>query len=418
MARMATVPAPPIPIRSGVSSPASVRGLVAVFSSTFFELAGYFMLLPWLLLRIESHSDSMVSAGMFAATTWLGILTVTPFASAISRRIGSRACLRLSAALACLVSAGFALTDQLPVWYALEWVGGMASGLRWVVAEATVAQMSPPACRGKVVGGFETMVGSTFVVGPLLLVTIGPASSHVIWIAMVMMSLSLASSLLIPSGPMAPPVTAVGLRRHWMRWRLVVRDRPTLLFAGFLGGFFESGLTSSAPLFGLSLHLGESMSAMLMSAGGLGSALMMLPAGLMADRMAGASQHPGAPARGRRRLMIACCALAGCASLALLLSPLQPAIAAPVVFVWGAAGGALYTLALIDAGHGSSNHHLIHSTAVLVLAYTVGGITAPTLSGLMLDYAWPWGLPAALTGLAALGAHFLSRQTPSPQCAN
>lgn len=415
MAGMATLPAPHIPIHPGVSSPGRVRGLVAVFSSTFFELAGYFMLLPWLLMRIESHSDSMISAGMFAATTWLGILTVTPFASAISRRIGSRACLRLSAALACLVTAGFATTNQLPVWYALEWIGGMASGLRWIVAEAAVAQMSPSACRGKVVGGFEAMVGSTFVFGPMVLVAIGPSSDSVIWVALGAMALSLVASLLIPQAPMATPVAPVSLRRHWVRWRMVVRDRPTLLFAGFLGGFFESGLTSSSPLFGLSLHLGASESAMLMSAGGLGSALMMLPAGWMADRLAGRSQHADAPARALRRLMRACCLLAGIASLALWPAMHLPAIAAPMVFVWGAAGGALYTLALIDAGHGTSNHHLVHSTAVLVMAYTAGGIVAPALSGLLLDYAWPWGLPIALIGLAVLGTRFLAQPRTSLQ---
>ena len=48
------------------------------------------------------------------------------------------------------------------------------------------------------------------------------------------------------------------------------------MLAGFVGGFFESGLTSTLPLYGLALGLGATAAALLVSASGLGSALMML----------------------------------------------------------------------------------------------------------------------------------------------
>ena len=41
-------------------------GLVAVFASTFFELVGYFMLLPLLLLKLKGDGVSTAVAGLFA----------------------------------------------------------------------------------------------------------------------------------------------------------------------------------------------------------------------------------------------------------------------------------------------------------------------------------------------------------------
>ena len=98
---------------------------------------------------------------------------------------------------------------------------------------------------------------------------------------------ALAWSLLIP--PLPPAADAhqarVGLGGVW----LALRAHPLIMAVGFVGGFFESGLTAILPLYGLALGLGVAAATLLVSASGLGSALMMLPAGVLADRMA---HHP------------------------------------------------------------------------------------------------------------------------------
>ena len=67
---------PPLPT---ASHPGARLGLVSIFGSTFFELVGYFMLLPFLLLRLKGAEVSTMVAGLFAATGWLGVFLVTPF---------------------------------------------------------------------------------------------------------------------------------------------------------------------------------------------------------------------------------------------------------------------------------------------------------------------------------------------------
>lgn len=388
-------------------------GLLAIFGSTFFELVGYFMLTPLLLLRLKAGGESTALAGLFAASGWLGIFFMTPFASAITQRLGRRPTLWLAALIPVIATAGFAFTPLLWLWFVFKIAAGMASGLRWVLAEAIVAEFSPPGQRGRYVGIFETMVGVTFVVGPLTLAWIGAENDAALWTALGFMAIGLVWSLLIPRLPDAADAHSaqVGLSGVWH----ALLAHPLIMAVGFVGGFFESGLTSILPLYGLALGLGATAAALLVSASGLGSALMMLPAGVLADRMAHHPQQRWGDGRSVRLAIMRVCALI--TFLATLVIPFvagTPWLAAPVAFLWGGAGGCLYTLAMIDIGSREEGITLVNSTAVLVLSYTLGGVLAPALGAAALQWAPTLGFPALLLSVAGLGWWLLRRATSSP----
>ncbi|HSX93541.1 MAG TPA: MFS transporter [Hydrogenophaga sp.] len=397
---------------AAVAPPAHARlGLVAIFGATFFELVGYFMLTPLLLLRLKDGGESTALAGVFAASGWFGIFLMVPFASAVTRALGRRPTLWLSALIPTLATMGFALSSWLSLWFGLKLVAGMASGLRWVLAEAIVAEFAPPAQRGRYVGLFETLVGVTFVVGPLLLAWVGPQSDAAIWLAFGCMAIGLGWSLLIPRVPPAADANEarVGLGGVWH----ALAAHPLIMTVGFVGGFFESGLTAILPLYGLALGLGAVVAALLVSASGLGSALMMLPAGVLADRMAHHPRQRWGDARAARLTLMRGCAWV--TLLGTLLIPFvagTPWLAAPVAFVWGGAGGCLYTLAMIDIGSREQGITLVNSTAVLVMSYTLGGVLAPALGAAALQWSPALGFPALLVGVAAVGVWLLRRREP------
>ena len=401
------------PGHSGTALPAAPPpharlGLWAIFGSTFFELVGYFMLLPLLLLRLKGADVSTTLAGLFAASGWVGVFVITPFASAITQRLGRRPTLWLAAAVPVVSTTGFLFTDWLPAWFVLDFIAGAASGLRWVLAEAVVAEFAPPQQRGRMVGLFETMVGTTFVIGPALLAWVGPQNPVALWLVLGSLAIGLVWSLLIPPLPTATDAHSarVGLHGVWH----ALRAHPLIMTVGFVGGFFESGLTSILPLYGLSLGLGVTAATLLVSASGLGSALMMLPAGLLADRM---SAHPrrrfGDAHAVRLRLLRGCAAITLLATLVIPFVAQTPWLAAPVAFLWGGAGGCLYTLAMIDIGSREEGITLVNSTAVLVLSYTLGGVLAPALGAAMLDWAPVLGFPALLLAVAGPGWWLLRR---------
>jgi len=375
-------------------------GLISVFGSTFFQLVGYFMLLPLLLLRLKGAEVSTTVAGLFAATGWLGVFLMTPFASAVTQKLGRRPTLWLAAALPTLAALGFAMTEALWMWFVLELISGAASGLRWVLAEAVIAEFSPPEQRGRYVGIFETLVGTTFVIGPAVLVWVGADNPQAVWVVIALTVAGLIWSTLIPKLPAARDADTAQVGMHGV-WHALLAH-PIIMLAGFVGGFFESGVTSILPLYGLALGLSAATAALLVSASGFGSAVVMLPAGILADQFSD-------PGKGRRTLMVAFAAITLIATCIIPFVAHITWLAWPVVFLWGGAGGSLYTLAMIDIGTREQGIKLVNSTAVLVLTYTLGGLVASATSGALIQWSPAWGFPALLITIASVGLLALVR---------
>lgn len=385
--------------------PGSPMGLLAMFGSTLFQLSGVFMLSPLMLVMLKEREVSTTVAGLFAATTWLGIFIVTPFASVLTRRLGRRRAMWLASGVPLAAAVGFMTTDSIPLWFALELLAGIAGGMRWVLAEAFIAEFSPPERLGRYMGVYATMVGMTFIIGPTLLAWAGSDGHTALGFVIALLGAGLAWTLLIPPIPDTPEQDGVrtGPRGLWQ----AVQQHPILMLAGFIGGFFELGLASILPLYGLSLGLGASAAALLISASGLGSTLAALPIGMAADRFAN-------PAHGRRALMKLV------ALVALLCSAVLPWVAGavwlawPVVFLLGAAGSSLYTLCMTDIGARAKGIALVNGTAVLVLNYTLGGLVASAISGALIDWSATVAFPGVLIVVAATGLAALLRTDRKP----
>lgn len=393
------------PTTGTTAHPGSPMGLLAVFASTLFQLSGIFMLSPLILLLLKERDVSTSIASLFAASTWLGIFIVTPFASAITRKWGRRRTMWIAAATPLGAAIGFFFTDNIWIWFALELVSGMTGSLRWVLAEAFIAEFSPPERLGRYMGIYATMVGATFIIGPSLLAWAGSTGHIALFLVMGLLSLGLFWTLFIPPIPATHETGSVstGPRGLWQ----AVQQHPILMLAGFIGGFFELGLASILPLYGLSMGLGVSAAALLISMSGLGSTLAAIPVGMAADRFAD-------PVRGRRSLMVAVAAVALVCAAALPLVEHAIWVAWPVVFLLGAAGSSLYTLCMTDIGAREKGIALVNCTAVLVLNYTLGGLVASGISGALIDWSATVAFPAVLILVAAVGLAALLRARRNP----
>jgi MFS family permease len=395
----------PSPVAAVASQPFSARdrrrGLAVVFAATFLELVGYFMLVPLMAVVLSERGFGPAFVGLFGAMPWLGILCATPFVAWLVHRIGRGAALWISGAVPLAAGLGFLATDSIPAWFVLWFAGGLASALRWVVAEATVAELAPAANRGRWVGLFETMVGATFVVGPALLWATGTEGSLPFAASAACIAAGLATLVALPRLPReAEPHgdEVLGARGVWA----ALRASPVVMAVGFVGGFFESGLSGLLPVWGLALGWGAALAALLVSASGAGSALAMVPVGEAADRL------------GRRPVMLACAVTVLAGTLLLPAVAGAPALAWLVAFAWGGAGGALYTLAMIDLGDRTRGLALMNATSVLVLSYTAGGVLAPLAGGAAMQWSPALGLPLLLTAVAAGGVVVLLR-APAPR---
>ena len=381
-------------MQANTAIPGARLGLFSLFGSTFFGLIGYFILSPLLLLRLKGGDVSTTVAGLFVAVGWLGLFLMTPFASTLSNRWGRRQSMWTAAGVLALCASAYALTQSLWVWFLLNLVSGLAMALRWVLAEALIAEFCPPQQRGRYVGIFQTLISATFIIGPGALVWLGTTQQTPMVVAIAFSVTGFAWTLLIPKVPAAADAgtASVGLRGLWK----ALTAYPIIMLAGFVGGFFETGVTSILPLYGLALRLGESAAAMMVSISGFGGVLLMMPAGMLADRFADQAQ-------GRRTLMVWSASATLLFTAALPWVGSAPWLAWPVVFVWGGAGGTLYAMAMTDIGSREKGITLVNSTAVLVLTYTLGGLVASGISGALIDWSPAIAFPAVLMLVSAVG---------------
>lgn len=378
-------------------------GLISLFISTFLILVGVLMLGPLLLFLLKQKNVSNSISGAFAATSMIGILLVTPFVSWLTHHIGKKYTMVLSAAIPCFAVLGILLTDSIVIWFILELLAGMAGGVRWVLAESLIAELAPLSKRGRYIGIFETLVGSTFFIGPAVLAFLS-AGNTALYFVFITMFLGWISTFLIPNlrNPNVNEETSLGIKGIYH----ALTAHPLVMCAGLLGGFFESGLSTFLPLLGLSIKLGEQGATWLVAASGLGSACLMIPIGLLSDRMLkNAIKNNQSIALARWRL------LKWCALINALLSLLLPLIfywsfsSYWIAFLWGGVGGCLYTLSMINVGSSTSGNELINSTSVLVLAYTIGGVLSPLLGGIILDISPQIGIILLFMGASFIGLY-------------
>ncbi len=373
-----------------------VISLVSLVISTAVSLVGQLMVSPILVFKLELRGHSASEIGLFSALGWLSILLCAPYASIIANRLGLWLAMVLSLLIPATGLLAIALTDSPILWALFYFLMGIGTATRWILGEALVAELSPPQWRGRIVGLFQMLLGASLIAAPALLAWLGPTNPSAIWLAFSLLAVSVLLTVPLPridNKHTSGDVT--GWRTQWQ----TARAFPMILLAGFVGGFFELGISSQLPIYGLTLGFGASIATLLIATSGAGSAIIMLPAGAAADRYS-------PPA-----LIQICVATLLIAGLLVPVVTGRPALAWPLAFVWGAAGGALYTLSMINIGHQFQGAKLINVTALLVLGYTVGGLLGPALTGIAIELSPQWALGALYAALPAI-ALVMFRRNP------
>ncbi|MFK7964167.1 MAG: MFS transporter [Burkholderiaceae bacterium] len=379
---------------SGLTRAQITRTMVAVIGSTFIALVGQFMLTPWIVFQLEAQGYAASTIGWFSTATWLGLLLTTPFASQLVVLIGQRTALLLSLGVPLLTAVGIALTDTPLFWAAMMFLSGTAMAVRWIVAEACIAEIAPPERRGRLVSLYQCLLSVSFILAPVLLAWLQPANPNVPSIAALFLAAGFLLTYAVPKLSLdhhSEDQTGVrGLAQAALR-------NPALVIAGFLGGMFELGITGLLPVFGLDAGFEAGAAAMLIAVAGVGSMLVMIPLGEAADRF-----------RPRPIKLVCVAVLVLGAMLAFSVVQLPPVLWM-IAFAWGAAGGALYTITMITLGRTARGSMLISATSMLVLSYTAGGLIGPVLAGYALEISRQWGLGLIGVVLSVFGGWLITR---------
>jgi len=229
------------------------------------------------------------------------------------------------------------------------------------------------------------------VLGPLFFVLL---PLHAVPLACI--GFALAALVVFQAVECPPPARATAETEHSDRRALVRLLAPALL-AAFVAGAVESAGIALFPVHFQYLGFSLSQAAILVTAFGLGGTLLQPPLGTVADRS------------GYRPAHGLCILVVVGSGLVLVAFPGNLEVTAAAIFMLGGAAGGFNTLAVIEAGTRMGSADIPAAMTAIAMAYTVGGVAGPVVSGAVLGVAsnqgmvWLFVLMALVLGLLMFG---------------
>ena len=345
------------------------------------------LMIPTTSLLLAEQGTSPGVIGIFAAIPWGVVLLGTPVLPGLIARLGVVRTYRAATLLAMAAVLGFYLTQSVPLWFLLNAVFGISIGMRWLIADSWIAATAAEGNRGRIIGVYETLLGTSIAGGPLFVTLLGTENGRPF-----LFSLGLLGVAFLFALPMRDRLLGGSTGERPRNILAIGRRHPSLLLAVLLCGICESAVVAIFPVYGLAIGYDAEGAALMVTIIGIGTILGQLPLGLVADRF------------DARRLTLLCAAITAAAML--LALPLDPR--GNLVWVlrvpWGAAFAGLYTLTMVQAGVRFKGSEMLHAIAAVAATYTTGGMIGPALTGAAFDLFGPRGVLATIGVLGLLVA--------------
>ncbi len=361
-------------------------GFAAIMASVFSAGITLGITVPLLALVMEREGYAPTVIGVSSSIQLAALMVASALAPLIARRIGLVPALLLGSAL---TMAGLMILSLIPTLLVIilaRILVGIGNALDWVLSEVWVsASPVSEATRGRLIAIYGTVFSGGIAIGPLVLRAVGTQDQTAFYVAL---GLVLVATLpVIAARRVAPPVAGGQSPTGLLT---VIAAAPLLAGFAAMEGYLEGALSALLPLQGLRQGLTEGDAVLLLTAFGVGSMVLMVPAGYLADRV------------NRMGLAVALVAMT-----ALALAATVPLAGQfwPQMMVWfliGGTIGALYTITLTMIGERFAAGDLSNANAALILCYTLGSIVGPGVGGVALDMAPETGLIWATAGMAAL----------------
>lgn len=338
--------------------------------------------MPLVSLRLESWGYGSFAIGVMASTPAVGVLLGAMISGRLAARVGTPRLMRL-----CLITGAFsvgllALLQSYPIWLFLRLLIGVQLTVVFILGESWINQLAIEKWRGRLVALYGTGYALSQLSGPVLLTFIGTADNRGFWFSV---GLLVGGSLLLlgrSGAPRVDPHSANGRGLFAFCGQLPAIAWAVVLFAGF-----EAMILTLLPVYGIQQGFTQAVALAMVSTVVVGDALLQLPIGWLADRIS------------RQTLFKGCGIVLLLSSLA--MPPLLHHVAIwPVLVLFGASAGGLFTLSLILIGERYRDDALVRANAHIAQLWGIGCLIGPLATGA----ASQWISGHALPLVMALGA--------------
>ncbi len=359
--------------------------LSAVFSSSLGVGLIFGFQPPLIALALSRLGYSSFEIGAVTAATLIAVILCGPFYPRAIARLGLKRCIVGGIVFAAGILLLMPLWPGAAPWLALRFVAGCALGLVWIASEIWMNNVSGADSRGTVMGIYGTVFSLGIVAGPVLLEFTGTEGARPFIIGAACLILTL-----LPLTVLRRVRSAAQEFRPLRGLSGALKAAPIVMLAALVAGLVESADLTLLPLFGIHSGLDERAALLLVAVFMTGNVVLQVPIGLLADRYG-------------RKFMLGVCALASCIGPLLLQRCLgTPLLLWPLLFVWGGTLYAFYSQGVALLGEEFAVENLPAANTLFVIVYCLGGVIGPSVGGVAMDL-WPSrGLPALLSGAAAL----------------
>jgi MFS family permease len=262
-----------------------------------------------------------------------------------------------------LTAAAFPWGGDLPCWFVLRWLNGLAAALSLVPLETIVNRNSAEECRARNFGFYAFSIALGMALGTLVAMEMAQTAPRLAFVLC-------GSAALVGSG------IVLAWRPVWPADDPGMQTKSTIYFgrdilafgSGWAQGFLEGPMVSLLPLYLLSVGLTHDQTGWLMGGVMMGVILAQAPLAWLADRLG-------------RGAVLASCNLAALLGIICLSWTDNLAWLAGCLFVVGACSGALYPLGLALLGERTPLAGMSRAGAWFLAVNCTGSVMGPALAG-------------------------------------
>jgi len=345
-----------------------LRSLVGVIAAMAVVNLVYGITFPLLALVLDGQGVSKTLIGLSTMSQALAILLMAPLAPRLLRRFAPA---RLMQTVSVTMAVLFILAGLIPnvwFWFPLRFVIGAMNAMLWISSEALINELATEQWRGRIIGIYSSVGAAGFALGPLLLIATGSEG---------MLPFYTTSALILSAA--APLFIA---REYYLRqgdeqsptgvWGVVLLA-PTIMLTNLVYASSIESQVTFFPLFGVHMGISENFSLWLMTMIGVGSMVLILPLGWLADHV-------------NRMGLLVCCVVLTMLGLLIMPYVLQnPFLAQVFAFVFGGVEGMIYALGVVLIGERFKGAMLAAASASFTACWAAGTVIGPLLVGIGMD---------------------------------
>lgn len=357
----------------------------------------YGLTLPLLSLVLDSRGISKTVIGLSIVAQASGGVLLAPMMPRLIMRAGAARMMQRATLLAAGTLIALGLFQNVYGWFPIRFLLGAAGAMLWSASEIVINELADDEWRGRIIGVYGSAGAAGFAIGPLILILTG-------------------SDGLLPFVVTAIFIAAASLPLFWLhnepggndgeshpRLRRIFKLAPHILLLNLIYAAAIEAFIAFFPLFGIHIGLGETRSLSLLTTFALGSIVLQMPLGWLADHM-------------HRPTLLLQCLITTTVGFLILPDVVSHSVGGPMfAFALGGAEGMIYALGVILLGQKFRGADLAAASVLFTGMWGAGTMLGPAFVGAGMDAFGENSMTYLIAAIYAvyLPVYFLARRSDS-----